>query len=141
MTKEIAIEEFKNTWILTNKIRSVLRPAWIINWLWPIRISRWANYLIECLKSLLITDGRNDFEADGDYHDIWYYLWWTEDDRKKADIWFFDRLNSDILKLCLPAYKEIYYLTLSYIAYKSVRKYGYKYFNFKNKLWLKLTET
>jgi len=131
MTIEQAIQEFKHTWILTNDMRVVLRKEWIINWLWPIRISKWASYLIESLKVVLIKEGANDFEADADYHDLNYYIWWSEADRKKADIWFFTRLSKDILLLDIPKFRCIYYMLLLYISYIWIRKMWRLFFNFK----------
>lgn len=131
MNKGQAISEFKETWIITDEIRSVLRPLGVMNWIWPWNISRWGNYLLQELKTLIIKDWLPEFEADWDYHDLGYYIGWTEKDRLKIDIWFFERLFDDILQMGLPAYKEIYYLTLAYISYRMVKKYWKKHFNYK----------
>jgi len=130
MTLETAIVEYKSTWILTNEMRKVLRREWVINWLWPIHISKWASVLIDALKKALIKEWASDFEADADYHDLNYYIWWTEEDRLSADIWYFTRLSKDILKLNIPKFRGIYYMLLLYLSYMWVRQYGKLFFNY-----------
>jgi len=130
MSKETAIIEYKKTGILTNEIRKVLRREWVINWLWPIRISRWASYLIDSLKAILIKEWADDFEADADYHDLNYYIGWSEADRLNADIWYFTRLSKDILRLDIPKFRWIYYMLLLYLSYLWVRKFWKIFFNY-----------
>jgi len=130
MNKEQVIAEFKKTWIITAEMRMVLRPLWIINWIWPWNISKWANYVLQELKEVVLNNKLKKFDADADYHDLEYYIWGTEEDRLEADRGFFRRLFDDILKMNIVFYKEAYYLLLSYIAYRLVRRYGKQHFTY-----------
>jgi len=131
MTVEEAIQKYKDTWILTDKMKLVLRQSWIINWLWPIHSNFFVKELIEIIKNIFIKEWRWEFESDAMYHDINYYIGWSELDRKKADLWFFKRLSMDILKLNIWFFKWLYYLAFLYVAYKQVRKHWTLYFNYK----------
>lgn len=131
MELQQALDDYTRTDILTLEMREVLRHNWVINGIWPAKISGWASYLLERIKKLIIKEWKEDFEADADIHDLWYYIWWKEEDRKIVDQWFFYRLQKDILKLDLWWLKEYYYISLSHLSYRMVRKYGYKHFTYK----------
>lgn len=133
ITAKEALDIFKKTWVLTNWMKAALRTANIINWMWPTTQSKIISYILEKLKTFLFKWKQWTFEADSDYHDVWYYLWVTEEDRAVADRWYFKRLINDILKMDLPVHKEIYYVSLAYIAYRLVRKYWKAHFNYNYK--------
>lgn len=128
--KEIKIE-YRKTGVLTPQMKKILREKWIINWFWPSNISWIAKFLINKLKKIAIKSGRTRFESDADYHDYNYYLGGSENDRKKADRGFFQRLIKDTLELDLWWFSELYYVGVCIIAYRLVRRFGKKHFNYK----------
>ena len=67
-------------------------------------------------------------EASSYRHDFNYLIGGTEEDRIKADNWFFIRLIRDSLK----SNWKLYYIGLSIIFYLAVRQFGNKYFNYHN---------
>lgn len=61
--------------------------------------------------------------ANAKIHDDSYNLWWTENDRIRADTWF-------LRKLLIDSWQKKYKIFLAYIFYFSVRCFGKKYFNY-----------
>ena len=107
-----------------------LENEWIVNdcwWAWndiKNRFIRWfLRFILRFLKWVFI-------EASCKIHDFKYWQGWTEDDRYKADFWFYKKIISDISEknwfFCL-----LWYTILALVFYGAVRVGGKSYFNYK----------
>jgi len=132
MTKEIAIEEFKKTWILTNEMRLVLRREWVINWVGTAdfnisnivraNIVFLPNFEAEKLSSFLDTV---ELKLSNP-HDVRFYIWWWLYKFIKANFIF----AKDLYKILhwTSKYEKI---TLCVVVFLILIKFWRKYFNFK----------
>lgn len=71
------------------------------------------------------------FKDSCNHHDFNYWLGYTEKDRKKADLQFYQAMKRAI-KL-QPWYKRFYYYIVAYIYYRSVRYFGKSAFNYSDR--------
>lgn len=67
--------------------------------------------------------------ASADIHDLNYFRWGTEADRKKADEWFLKYMLLDCQNFTWI--KRIYYTILAYMYFWAVRIWWKKYFQYK----------
>lgn len=58
---------------------NILEKYWIINWIWPWYFPRHARRILTYLFKYVRYE----------WHDIMSSIWWTEKDRKRADLWLF----------------------------------------------------
>ena len=77
------------------------------------------------------------FEASCNRHDNSYLLWWDENDRLRADLWFRNAMFRDCQKKVWIV--RIYYIIWSEMYFIAVRLFWKKYFNYKkNLVWIDL---
>jgi len=116
-----------------------LKSIWIINWIGPAYLSkkiiRFITKIFDWVKY--------------EWHDIFYFLWWTENDRIKADIWLLkyslislnnkiDYLNNIklniLIKIFFIIFKliiRLYYNLIIYFSFFMVRIFWNKAFLYK----------
>ena len=69
------------------------------------------------------------YESSDYLDDVAYYIWWTEEDRIRADTWFLWYMLIDIQKI--NGIKYLYYNMLIYLFYFFVRIFWKTHFTFK----------
>lgn len=105
---------------LTQDDWELLRENSIVNWFWPSSNPIFSFILSKISWQLKI--------ANAEIHDFNYWKWWTEADRKVADVWFFEAILYDCSEIPFP--KKLYYFWLSIIFFLAVRFFWKYYFNY-----------
>lgn len=97
----------------------------IVKWMsWIEKICVWIlNKILDILSP-------HFFQASCERHDEWYQEWWDEKRRRVCDLKFHQAICDDIRELRVVFIKKIWYYILSFIFYWSVRKLGWRYFNY-----------
>lgn len=117
---------------LTFKEKQELKKQWILNGFWPrvkaeygLIIRLWLRLLRWILNKLSVCFN----EADADFHDYGYYVWWNEKRRFECDSKFFYYMCRDIEEFRWFFIKTKLYF-LAFIYYYSVRIFWKYYFNY-----------